>query len=202
MERKKPDGWLEAAVILLGWAVILVAAIVLLIVSSLKVPETEPYFINEEPIPLEEQIEHDLDAKFEEWKNELVVNPDQLEVSYLIDVTDEEKALMARVVMSEVGSDYIDYDIKQAVASTIVNRVRSGKWGTTVTDVVTYPHAYWMGDNGEPTPECWEAVEAALIYEAFPIDMYYFKEGSFHDFGYPLMRMGNTFFSTEKTTYE
>lgn len=198
--RNKPEGWLDAAIILFGWIALFVAVVVLLIVVSLKVPETEPFFINEEPIPLEDQIEHDLDVKFEEWQP--VGNPEQLEVSYLIDVTDEEKALMARVVMSEVGSDYIDYDIKQAVASTIVNRVRSGKWGTTVTDVVTYPHAYWTGDNGEPTPECWEAVEAALIYEAFPIDMYYFKEGSFHDFGYPLMRMGNTFFSTEKTTYE
>lgn len=199
--RNKPEGWLDAAIILFGWIALFVAVVVLLIVVSTKVPEaTEPFFISEEPIPLEDQIEHDLDVKFEEWQP--VGNPDQLEVSYLIDVTDEEKALMARVVMSEVGSDYIDYDIKQAVASTIVNRVRSGKWGTTVTDVVTYPHAYWMGDNGEPTPECWEAVESALIYEAFPIDMYYFKEGSFHDFGYPLMRMGNTFFSTEKNTYE
>lgn len=201
MERKKPDGWLEAAVILIGWTAVLVVGIVLLIMASLKVPEPEPFFINEEPIPLEDQIEHDLEVKYGEW---IAVQTTVKEETnpYLIDVTEEEKALMARVVMSEVGSDYIDYDIKQAVASTIVNRVRSGKWGTTVTDVVTYPHAYWMGDNGEPTPECWEAVESALIYEAFPIDMYYFKEGSFHDFGYPLMRMGNTFFSTEKTTYE
>lgn len=200
--RNKPEGWLDAAIILFGWIALFVAAVVLLIVVSTKVPEaTEPFFINEEPIPLEDQIEHDLEVKYGEW---IAVQTTVKEVTnpYLIDVTEEEKALMARVVMSEVGSDYIDYDIKQAVASTIVNRVRSGKWGTTVTDVVTYPHAYWMGDNGEPTPECWEAVEAALIYEAFPIDMYYFKEGSFHDFGYPLMRMGNTFFSTEKTTYE
>lgn len=201
--RNKPEGWLDAAIILFGWIALFVAVVVLLIVVSLKVPEPEPFFINEEPIPLEERIEHDLDVKFEQW--ERVGNTEQLEepvVTYLINVSEEEKALMARVVMSEVGSDYIDFDIKQAVASTIVNRVRSGKWGETVTDVVTYPHAYWMGDNGEPTPECWEAVESALIYEAFPIDMFYFKEGSFHDFGYPLMRMGNTFFSTEKTTYE
>lgn len=200
--RNRPEGWLDAAIILFGWIALFVAVVVLLIVVSLKVPETtEPFFINEEPIPLEDQIEHDLEVKYGEW---IAVQTTVKEVAnpYLIDVTEEEKALMARVVMSEVGSDYIDYDIKQAVASTIVNRVRSGKWGTTVTDVVTYPHAYWMGDNGEPTPECWEAVESALIYEAFPIDMYYFKEGSFHDFGYPLMRMGNTFFSTEKTTYE
>lgn len=199
--RNKPEGWLDAAIILFGWIALFVAVVVLLIVVSLKVPEPEPYFINEEPILLEDQIEHDLEVKYGEW---IAVQTTVKEVTnpYLIDVTEEEKALMARVVMSEVGSDYIDHDIKQAVASTIVNRVRSGKWGTTVTDVVTYPHAYWMGDNGEPTPECWEAVESALIYEAFPIDMYYFKEGSFHDFGYPLMRMGNTFFSTEKTTYE
>ena len=196
------NGKLNVAIVLLGYIIAIIAIILIIITHTSKKTEYD-LSIPEEPIPLEERIEHDLDVKFEEW--ERVGKTEQLEepvVTYLISITEEEKALMARVVMSEVGSDYIDFDIKQAVASTIVNRVRSGKWGETVTDVVTYPHAYWTGDNGEPTTDCWEAVETALTIEAFPTDMYYFKEGSYHDFGVPCMRIGNTFFSKEKAAWD
>ena len=194
------NGKLNVAIVLLGYIILILLVILIFITHKPKKTEYD-LSISEEPIPLEERIEHDLDVKFEEWEKEQAQEI-EVETIYLIDVTEEEKALMARVVMSEVGSDYIDIDIKQAVASTIVNRVRSGKWGDTVTDVVTYPHAYWMGDNGDPTEECYIAVEAALTYEAFPLDMYYFKEGAFHDFGYPLMRIGNTFFSTENAAWD
>ena len=192
-------GRLNIAIVLLGY-IIAFLIIILIIITKKSHKKTEyDLSIPEEPIPLEERIEHDLDVKYEEWVQKAEAEP---VVVYLISVTEEEKALMARVVMSEVGSDYIDFDIKQAVASTIVNRVRSGKWGGTVTEVVTYPHAYWMGDNGEPTADCWEAVETALTIEAFPADMYYFKEGSYHDFGYPCMRIGNTFFSKENAVWD
>lgn len=191
-------GRLNVVIVLLGYIIVILT--IILIVITKKSHKTEyDLSIPEEPIPLEERIEHDLDVKFEEWEQKVEAEPVS---AYLIEVSEEEKALMARVVMSEVGSDYIDFDIKQAVASTIVNRVRSGKWGETVTDVVTYPHAYWMGDNGEPTADCWEAVETALTIEAFPADMYYFKEGSYHDFGYPCMRIGNTFFSKENAVWD
>lgn len=196
------NGRLNVAIVLLGYLIAILLIILIIITHSTKKTEYD-LSIPEEPIPLEERIEHDLDVKFEEWQNKVFENIEEVEEPvYLIIVTEEEKALMARVVMSEVGSDYIDFDIKQAVASTIVNRVRSGKWGETVTDVVTYPHAYWMGDNGEPTADCWEAVETALTIEAFPADMYYFKEGSYHDFGYPCMRIGNTYFSKEKAVWD
>lgn len=193
------NGRLNVAIVLLGYLIAILLIILIIITHSTKKTEYD-LSIPEEPIPLEERIEHDLDVKFEEWVQK--VEETEPVSAYLIEVSEEEKALMARVVMSEVGSDYIDIDIKQAVASTIVNRVRSGKWGETVTEVVTYPHAYWMGDNGEPTTDCWEAVEAALTYEVFPTDMYYFKEGSYHDFGYPCMRIGNTYFSKEKAVWD
>lgn len=196
------NGKLNVAIVLLGYIIVIIAIILIIITHTGKKTEYD-LSIPEEPIPLEERIEHDLDVKFEEWQNKVFENIEEVEeVVYLINVTEEEKALIARVVMSEVGSDYIDFDIKQAVASTIVNRVRSGKWGETVTEVVTYPHAYWTGDNGEPTEEVWAAVETALTIEAFPTDMYYFKEGSYHDFGYPCMRIGNTYFSKEKAVWD
>lgn len=90
------------------------------------------------------------------------------------------------------------YEAKQAIAQTIVNRVRDGRWGSTVTDVVNYSGQYWMGDNGEPNGECKQSVEGALIYEAWATDMYYFKEGEYHDFGKPYEVIGTTHFTREE----
>lgn len=117
------------------------------------------------------------------------------EPKYLIDVTQEDINLMARVVMSEAST--LCDDAQQAIATTIVNRVRSGKWGSTVEEVVYYPNAYSTQDNGVPYEECYDAVYSALTYEAFPLDMYYFREDKYHSFGYPLMKIGTTYFTTE-----
>lgn len=114
---------------------------------------------------------------------------------YLIEVTDEDIDLMARVVMSE--SSILCNDAKQAVAQTIVNRVRNGRWGDTVQEVVNYPNAYSIADNGDPTEDCYYAVMGALMYEGFPTDMYYFKTDSPHNFGYDYTKIGNTYFTTE-----
>lgn len=95
---------------------------------------------------------------------------------YLIDVTDEEIDLMARVVMSEAS--VLDSDSKQAVAQVIVNRVRSEfkqyKYQATVSEVINKPKQFSTQDNGEPNAECYEAVYAALTYEGFPTDMLWF----------------------------
>lgn len=95
---------------------------------------------------------------------------------YLIDVTDEEIDLMARVVMSEAS--VLNSDSKQAVAQVIVNRVRSNfkqyKYQTTVSEVINKPKQFSTQDNGTPNAECYEAVYAALTYEGFPPDMLWF----------------------------
>ena len=204
MEKKMPEGWLAVAVIVLAHLILILAVIIISILFLMKPKEVEieePVF-EEEPLSLEEMLEHDLAFKFAVWEYQQIDVEEVEEPEYLIDVTEEDIALMARVVMSEVGADRIDIDVKQAVAQTIVNRVRDGRWGTTVTEVVTYPNAYSTADNGEPTAECWDAVEAALLYEAFPLDMFYFRENHYHSFGEPYLKLGTTFFSTEKTAWD
>ena len=117
---------------------------------------------------------------------------------YLIDVTAADIDLMARVVMSECSThlkDDLGTDVAQAIATTIVNRVRNGHWGDTVQEVVYYPNAYSTADNGTPTPECYSAVYAALTYEAFDKEMFYFREGDYHEFGREYTQIGNTYFS-------
>lgn len=119
------------------------------------------------------------------------------ETTYILDVTDEERALMERVVMSE-GS-LLPRDGKQAIAQTIVNRVRSSRFPNNVEAVITQPYQYSTYDNGTPDGECEAAVEAALKYEGFPIDMYYFRTGHYHTFAEDYCQIGNTYFSTERS---
>lgn len=121
------------------------------------------------------------------------------EPNYIISVSDDEIDLMARVVMSE--SSVLCFDAKQAIAQTIVNRVRDGKWGSTITEVVSYPNSYSTYNNGYPNADCYEAVRYALMYEAFPTDMFYFRTDYYHNFGYPYCHIENTYFSTEYKDY-
>lgn len=53
---------------------------------------------------------------------------------YVINATEDEIYLMASCVMMEAGG--YSYDGQLAVASTIVNRVKSGRWGSSITDVI------------------------------------------------------------------
>ena len=53
---------------------------------------------------------------------------------YVINASSDEIYLMAACVMMESGSR--SYDGQLAVASVIVNRVKSGRWGNSITDVI------------------------------------------------------------------
>lgn len=131
-----------------------------------------------EPIPFEEMIKHDEDVAFQKWieKEEIIEGS-----KYLIEVTDEDIDLMARVVMSE-GS-LLCADAKQAIATTIVNRVRDNTYQfrnlNSVKEVVYHGKAYSTADNGEPDETCYAAVEAALTYEAFEPSMFWFWYGKY-----------------------
>lgn len=102
--------------------------------------------------------------------------PTEKTTEYRIEATPEDIDLLARMVMSE--SSILCYEAKVAVACTAVNRVMSDYKDfaeqSTVSDVIYYPNAYWIGDNGEPTIDCYYAVYDALTYEVYPRDMYFF----------------------------
>lgn len=198
---KKPEGWLAVAVVVLA-NLILILVLIIFGIYFLAKPKEEPIepILEEEPLTLEEMLEHDLAFKYAVWEYQQPIVEEVEEVKYLIDVTEDDIALMARVVMSEVGSKV--FDCKHAVAQTIVNRVRSGIWGSTVSEVVYWKNQYSTQDNGEPNAECHDAVMQALTYEAFPSDMYYFREDHYHTFGNPYMHLDGTYFSTEKTAWD
>lgn len=123
----------------------------------------------------------------------------EYEIVYLNEepaISEKDRELMARVVMSEAS--ILPIEGKQAVAQTILNRLADGRWGDTIEEVVNYPNAYSTADNGEPTAECYYAVDGAIEYpETFPTDMYYFRVGHYHSFAEDYTQIGNTYFSTE-----
>lgn len=129
--------------------------------------------------------------------------PEPFEVTYVEateepekpEFTDEDIALMARVVMSEAS--LLPQDGKQAVAQTIINRYRSDKFPDTIYDVVYQPNQYSTHDNGEPNKACYDAVYAAIKYVGFPEDMYYFRRNYYHTWADDYCNIGNTYFSTE-----
>lgn len=109
----------------------------------------------------------------------------------------EDIDLMARVVMSEASTQ--SDDCKQAIASVILNRVRSDKYPNTVSEVVYSQSQFSVANNGQPTEDCYGAVYAAITYPgAFPSDMYWFRNSFYHSFAYEYCKIGNTYFSTEE----
>lgn len=127
--------------------------------------------------------------------DEVDIEVEESTTNYLIEVTQEDIDLMARVVMSEAS--ICDIDTKYAVASTIVNRVLSEDFPNTVFEVVHMDYAYSTQDNGEPNADCYKAVEWALKYRVFPTEMFYFRTGRYHDFGKPLVHIDGMYFSTK-----
>lgn len=121
------------------------------------------------------------------------------EYPYVIEVTDDDIDLLARVVMSE-GST-ISLDEKILIACTVVNRVKAdtGEFGNqnTIPDVVYHGKAYSTADNGEPNEECYIAAMHALTHEhIIPEDVYWFCHNVDSSYGYWFVTVGATHLSS------
>jgi len=133
--------------------------------------------------PIEVRAEFDaesvLDLRYQEWREHQIY-------------------VLATVIMSENG--YKDNDCKQATAQTVLNRLQDGRWGNTIDEVVSYPNAY--ATNQEPNEECYIMAEWTLDHpNVFPANMFYFKEGDYHQWEEKgvedYIELDGTFFSTE-----
>lgn len=127
--------------------------------------------------------------------------PQEIISEWVVDVSETELEEMSRVVMNEAS--ILPYIGKVLVAQVMINRLKDGRWGDTMHDVLYYDGAFSHTDcNGDVTDECRSAVLQALeLNNAFPADLLYFRCDKPHDFGYQYAVVGNTYFSTE-TDYE
>ena len=143
-----------------------------------------------------------------EWRSKMIWEPAQIIydngtnlIAY--DITDEERALLERCVMSEAGGE--SYDVQEAVATVILNRVFApDKFNATITGVITAEGQFSTHDNGEPTKSVKLAVHNALqyyggAYQCIPSQIYYFRQGHYHEWALDYAHIGNLYFSAPKS---
>lgn len=107
--------------------------------------------------------------------------------------------LMARVVMSEAGGQ--SDECKEAVATTILNRVASPRYSSSVYRIVD--DAYSTAYNGPVTDACYLAVYSAIAwwgsdYAVLPKQAYYFRSGHYHTWALDYRQIDDLYFSVPK----
>lgn len=107
--------------------------------------------------------------------------------------------LMARVVMSEAGGQ--SDECKEAVATTILNRVVSPRYSSSVSRIVE--DAYSTADNGPVTDACYLAVYSAIAwwgsdYAVLPKQCYYFRADHYHSWALDYRQIDDLYFSVPK----
>ena len=107
-------------------------------------------------------------------------------------VSEGEHELLARVCMSEAGTEPLEGKI--AVLETVLNRVDRGDG--SISEVINAPGQYSTRNNGAPNAECYEAVDAVLEFsDRYPENMLYFRTKHYHRFGTPYKQIGNHYFT-------
>lgn len=116
-------------------------------------------------------------------------------VDQLVEINQENRDLIARVVMSEANGEPMIG--KVAVVATIFNRTRI--YDQTIAEVIYAPNQYSTADNGEPTEECYEAIDIyCKVPELYPDDMIYFQLDDYSKNGEDYLPIGSHYFSTKK----
>ena len=116
-------------------------------------------------------------------------------IDQLVEINQENRDLIARVVMSEAGGEPMIG--KVAVVATIFNRARI--YDQTVAEVIYAPNQYSTADNGKPTEECYEAIDIyCKVPELYPDDMIYFQLDYYTKNGEDYLPIGSHYFSTKK----
>lgn len=121
-----------------------------------------------------------------------------------IEFTQSELELLYTTVYCESGDQELEAQIM--VAQTILNRILSDKYPDTLRGVV-----YQRNAEGKPqfavinwsdfedrgwTEDAKAAVHYALAHRAYPLDMLYFRDSYYHNFGQPYKNVGDMYFST------
>lgn len=110
--------------------------------------------------------------------------------------------MIAICVEAEAGNQGLEG--KRLVVDVILNRVDddSGEWPDTIQEVIGQLNqfsSYWDGGMErviEPSEETFEAVRMELEERSYP-GIYYFREGTWSEYGTPWRQVGDHYFSTK-----
>ena len=114
-------------------------------------------------------------------------------------LSEEEINLIALVTMGEAEGE--PEEGQRLVIDTILNRADlGGAYGSTVKDVIYMPNQYTcMWDGRRDACYVKEDIRQLVIEELESrtnYDVLYFRTDYYHDFGTPVMQVGNHYFST------
>lgn len=114
-------------------------------------------------------------------------------------LTDEEIDLIALVTMAEAEGETVLG--RRLVIDTILNRVDSDGFPNTVSEVIFQPNAFESVWNGRIN-SCYVVshIRSLVVEETYSrtnLDCVYFSAGDYSDFGTPLFKEGNHYFSGE-----
>lgn len=116
-------------------------------------------------------------------------------VDQLVEINQENRDLIARVVMSEANGEPMVG--KVAVVATIFNRARI--YEMSISEVIYSPNQYSTANNGKPTQECYDAIDIyCKVPELYPDDMIYFQLYDYSKYGEDYLPIGSHYFSTKK----
>lgn len=116
-----------------------------------------------------------------------------------VEFTREEYDLLCRTTYCEAGNQ--GYNTQVAVCLTMLNRLGSNKFPDSIEEVIYQDGAYVVTGWSDFETREWNyitdyAVKTALAYTTHPLDMFYFRNSHFHDFGVPYLQLEDLYFST------
>lgn len=109
--------------------------------------------------------------------------------------------IFGQVIMAEARGE--SFQVQYYVACTILNRVDSPLFPDTLAGVIyqTEPVQFcgaWDTEQYEVSDSVWEAIQAAMIHNNLPEDVYYFTSEGYLPGTEPWQHIGNMWFSGEE----
>lgn len=137
----------------------------------------------------------------------IVKNVEQIENSYQICDTDKE--IITKLVYLEARGEC--YDGKKAVVSIVFNRLKSGYWGNTISDIVYAKGQFapaklikntYIDKENKVWKECINAVEDVITYgSTLPEYVLYFRADYYFSWAKDYKNIGNHYFSYLQKDY-
>lgn len=156
------------------------------------VTEVEDAVISEEIAVVEQEVIEPVEVSIDES----IVEESVVEYSQLY--SEDEIYTMAKVCMAE-AENQSEYG-KRLVISTILNRLDSGIYGSTIYDVVYAPYQFEVTMNGrlervEPDDYMIELVRQEISNRS-NYDVFYFRTSYYSEYGTPMFIDGDHYFSS------
>lgn len=169
----------------------------LLLSIAMSVDSSMAYFGLNKDVEIVETVPEQIVEEVIEVQEEIIQEP-ELAVSNELPLSDSEIDLIALVTMAEAEGE--SEEGKRLVIDVILNRVDSPLFSNTVESVIYAKNAFECMWNGR-TERCYvrDDIRQLVIEEIqnrTNYNVHYFRANHYHNFGTPVVQVGNHYFST------